>query len=241
VIVGGSLGMVCLGYEQTVPVTMEQIIHHLNPVSRACRRALVVGCLPFGAYQASDEDAIRNSIRLLKEGGAVSSKIEGAGIMVERLRAIVDAGIPCVGHLGITPQYIAKMGGYKARGKTAEDAASILQEALALQDAGAWAIELECVTAPVAEYISGRLDIPTIGIGSGTGCDIQSLILHDTLGMFDRFVPKHSKQYAHIWDQALDGLKSFAVEVREKRFPEDSNTFKISREELEKFYKLAGA
>ncbi len=240
VIVGGSLGMVCLGYEQTVPVTTEQILHHLRPVSAACKRACVVGCLPFGAYQACDEDAVRNSIRLLKEGGAVSSKIEGAGVMVQRLRAIVSAGIPCVGHLGITPQYMAKMGGYKAKGRQAEEAKRILDDALQLQEAGAWAVELECVAAPVAEYISGRLEIPTIGIGSGVGCDIQSLILHDTLGMFEKFVPKHSKQYVNVWQTAVEGLKTYVAEVKAEAFPTQANTFKISEEELKNFFCLVG-
>jgi len=240
IIVGGSLGMVCLGYEQTVPVTMDQILHHLKPVAAACKRALVVGCLPFGAYQVNNEDAVRNSIRLIKEGGATSSKIEGAGIMVGRLKAIVDAGIPCMGHLGVTPQYMAMMGGYKAKGREAAGAKRILDDCWRLQDAGAWAIELECVAAPVAEYISGKLDIPTVGIGSGTGCDIQSLILHDTLGMFDRFIPKHTKQYVNLWQIAVEGLKKYVAEVKTQQFPTRANMFTISDEELKSFFELVG-
>jgi 3-methyl-2-oxobutanoate hydroxymethyltransferase len=240
VIVGGSLGMVCLGYEQTIPVTMDQILHHLKPVVAACQRACVVGCLPFGAYQVSNEDAVRNSIRLIKEGGAVSSKIEGAGIIVDRMRAIVAAGIPCVGHLGVTPQYMAQMGGYKAKGKEAAGAKRILEDALRLQDAGAWAIELECVAAPIAAYISEKMEIPTIGIGSGTDCDIQSLILHDTLGMFERFIPKHSKQFANLWQLVVEGLKKYVEEVKAKEFPTKANTFKIADEELKAFFELVG-
>ena len=240
IIVGGSLGMVCLGYEQTVPVTMDQIIYHLKPVTKACERACVVGCLPFGAYQVNNDDAVRNSIRLIKEGGAVSSKVEGSGIMVERLKAIVDAGIPCMGHIGVTPQYMAKMGGYKAMGREARGAQQLLEDSLRLQDAGAWAIELECVAAPIAQYISEKLEIPTVGIGSGTGCDIQSLILHDALGMFERFVPKHTKQYVNLWDIAVENLKKFVGEVKDKKFPTKENTFRIKDEDLKEFLELVG-
>lgn len=239
VIAGGSLGMVCLGYANTVPVTMDQIIHHTKPLADACKRAVVVGALPFGAYQVSDEDAVRSAIRVYKEAGADSTKIEGGGPMAKRLKAIVDAGIPCQGHVGFTPQYIAKLGGFKAQGRNAIDAKKVLDEALELQEAGAWAIEVECVAAPVAEYISEQLDIPTVGIGSGSGCDIEVQIIHDLLGMFDRFVPRHTKQYMNIWKMAVECLKQYDKEVKTREFPASNNTFKIPEDELRKFHELA--
>jgi len=202
----------------------------------------VVGPLPFGYYQASDEDAIRNSIRMIKEAGVQSTKIEGAGIMANRIRAVVNAGIPCMAHLGVTPQYYAMMGGYRAKGRQAAEAKKILDQALAVQDAGAWAIELECVAAPVAEYITEKLEVPTLGTGAGVGCDIQGLILHDVLGMFDpdRHTPKHSKQYVNLWQIAVEALQRFDQEVKAKQFPAKANTFKISDEELKGFFELVG-
>ncbi len=243
IICGGSVGMVCLNYETTVPVTIEQLIHHLKAVTAAAKRALVVGPLPFGYYQVSDEDAVRNAVRMMKEAGVQSTKIEGAGVMLSRIRAVVNAGIPCMGHLGVTPQYYAMMGGYKAKGRQAIDAKRILDEALAVQDAGAWCVELECVAAPVAEYVTGKLEIPTLGTGAGTGCDIQGLILHDVLGMYDpdRHTPKHSKKYVDLWGIAVDALKRFDQEVKAKQFPSKANTFSISDDELERFFELAGA
>jgi 3-methyl-2-oxobutanoate hydroxymethyltransferase len=242
IICGGSVGMVCLGYETTVPVTMEQLLHHLKPVAAAAKRALVVGPIPFGYYQVSDEDAVRSAIQLVKEAGVQSTKVEGAGIMLNRLRAIVKAGIPCMGHLGVTPQYYAMMGGYRAKGREATDAKRILDEALAVQEGGAWSVELECVAAPVAEYITARLDIPTLGTGSGVGCDIQGLILHDVLGMYDpdRHTPKHSKKYVDLWGNAVEALKRFDQEVKTKQFPTKANTFKISDEELQAFFEAVG-
>ncbi|MBI2528255.1 MAG: 3-methyl-2-oxobutanoate hydroxymethyltransferase [Candidatus Rokubacteria bacterium] len=236
IFVGGSLGMVVLGYENTIPVTMEDILHHLKAVVRGARRALIVAPLPFGSYHVSNEQAIANAIRLM-QAGADSAKTQGAGLTVERVRAITAANIPCVGHAGLTPQFIAKLGGHRAVGKTAEEARAIYDDCLALQDAGAWAIELECVPAALGKVICEKLSIPVISTGSGVDCDGQLLNLYDALGLYRRFKPRFAKQYVNLWEIALEHLRAYTGEVKGKAFPDDAHSIGMPEDELEKFLK----
>lgn len=220
ILVGDSLGGVMLGYENTIPVKMEEMLHHTLAVSRGVKRALVIGDMPFMSYQASDEDAVRNAGRFVKEARAHAVKIEGGEEMCPRVKAIVNAGIPVMGHIGLTPQSINKFGGYKVQGREEGRAEQLLSDAKALEKAGCFSIVLECVPSSLAKKITGAVSIPTIGIGAGLDCDGQVLVIHDMLGLTaGNFKPKFVKQYAQLGEQTQNAVKKFAEEVRGKKFP----------------------
>jgi 3-methyl-2-oxobutanoate hydroxymethyltransferase len=225
ILVGDSLGNVVLGYDTTVPVTMDEILHHVRPVVRATRSVHVVADMPFMSYQTGVADAMRNAGRLLKEGGAQSVKLEGGVKVAETVRALVDAGIPVMGHLGLTPQSINQLGGYKVQGKTPAAAVRLLNDAMALQEAGAYAVVLETVPVHVAQAITDKLDIPTIGIGAGAGTDGQVQVWHDLLGLFTDFTPKHAKRYADLGESAVSALKAYLHEVQDGSFPTEKESF----------------
>lgn len=235
ILVGDSLAMVMMGLDSTNPVTMEVMLHHGRMVARGAKQAFLVGDMPFMSFQVSVEEAVRNAGRFLQEGGMEAVKLEGGRAMADRVRAITQAGIPVMGHIGLTPQSVSSLGGYKVQGKTAVAAYTLLQDALALQEAGCFSLVLEAVPAPVAAEISRRLAIPTLGIGAGAGCDGQVLVYHDLLGLFDKFQPKFVKQYANIGEQILRALDQYRQEVTEKTFPAESHTFAMPDEELAQF------
>ena len=235
ILVGDSLAMVMMGLDSTNPVTMEVMLHHGRMVARGAKQAFLVGDMPFMSFQVSVEEAVRNAGRFLQEGGMEAVKLEGGRAMADRVRAITQAGIPVMGHIGLTPQSVSSLGGYKVQGKTAVAAYTLLQDALALQEAGCFSLVLEAVPAPVAAEISRRLAIPTLGIGAGAGCDGQVLVYHDLLGLFDKFQPKFVKQYANIGEQILRALDQYRQEVTEKTFPAESHTFAMPDEELTQF------
>ena len=225
ILVGDSLGNVVLGYDSTIPVTMEEMLHHVKPVVRATRTTHVVADMPFMSYQTGIGEAMQNAGRLLKEGGAQSVKLEGGARVAETVRALVDAGIPVMGHLGLTPQSINQLGGYKVQGKTPAAAVRILNDAMALQEAGAYAIVLETVPVHVARIITEKLDIPTIGIGAGPETDGQVQVWHDLLGLCTEFVPKHAKRYAILADTIVGAVRTYADEVRSGAFPTEKESF----------------
>ncbi|WDN88126.1 3-methyl-2-oxobutanoate hydroxymethyltransferase [Desulfosarcina sp. BuS5] len=234
ILVGDSLGMVVLGYEDTVAVTMNEMVHHTRAVSRAVKRSLVVGDMPFGSYNSSFEKAVENATRLIKEGGADSVKLEGGKNMAPVVETIVKAGIPVQGHIGLTPQTVSALGGYKAQGKSAEAARALIEDARALEDAGCFSIVLEAVTAQIARMVTEAVSIPTIGIGSGIHCDGQVLVTHDMVGLFDRFTPKFVKQYAKINESINQAIISYKEDVEKRRFPGEKHAFNIKADELEK-------
>ena len=236
ILVGDSLGMVCLGYEDTLSVTMEDMIHHTRAVSRGAKNALVVADMPFMSYQTSVYDAVVNAGRLMKEGRAQAVKLEGGKEVVEQIKAIVNASIPVVAHIGLTPQSINAFGGFKVQGKSEEAAKRLLEEARAVEEAGAFAVVLECVPAKLAELISKKISIPTIGIGAGAGCDGQVLVYQDMLGMYSDFVPKFVKQYAKVGEVMKKAFEEYIKEVKDGVFPEEKHTFKIDEEVIEKLY-----
>ena len=225
VLVGDSLGMVCLGYDSTIPVTMDDMVRHTRAVVRGTERPLVVTDMPFMSFQPSVEEALKNAGRLVQEGGAQSVKLEGAGPTVEKVRRIVEAGIPVMGHLGLTPQSVHQFGGYRVQGKARKDALRLLEDAKALQDAGAYALVLELVPAPLARLISQKLSIPTIGIGAGPHCDGQVQVIHDILGLYDDFVPKHTRQYLNLSETIAAALQRYAQDVRDGVFPTAKESF----------------
>ena len=235
VLVGDSAAMVMLGHASTVTVTLDEMIFLTRAVTRAARRPLVIGDLPFGSYEVSDEQAVSSAIRMLKEGGADCVKLEGGGRMVSRARAIAESSIGVMGHIGLTPQSATKLGGFRAQGRTADAALALYDEALALQDAGCFAIVLEAVPAPVATRITQALDVPTIGIGAGAGCDGQVLVWHDLLGMYDGPAPRFVKQYGQIAEEIGEALAAYVSEVRTGAFPEEQHTYSIPEAELEEF------
>jgi 3-methyl-2-oxobutanoate hydroxymethyltransferase len=226
ILVGDSLGNVVQGVANTLPVTMDEMIYHTRMVSRAAASAMVVGDMPFLSYQTHKTEAVRNAGRFLKEAGAEAVKLEGGSQMAEAIRAIVDAGIPVVAHIGLTPQYIHMMGGFKVQGKDEAAREKILADARAIQDAGAFSVVIEAVPASLAKEIHEMLHIPTIGIGAGPDCDGQVLVLHDILGLFDRFTPKFVKRYANLKDQALKAVKEYKQEVESGSFPSQEHSFK---------------
>jgi 3-methyl-2-oxobutanoate hydroxymethyltransferase len=233
VLVGDTAAMVMLGHEgTTVPVTVDEMLFLTRTVSRQSRRPIVVGDLPFGSYQVSDEDAVRNAIRFVKEGGADVVKLEGA---VSRVRAIVEAGIPVMAHVGLTPQSATMLGGFKTQGKTAEAALKLVDEAHALEDAGAMSIVLEAIPAPVAARITAELSIPTFGIGAGPDCDGQVLVYHDLLGLTEGHLPRFVKRYANLSREIRDALEAYAAEVRSGAFPGAEHTYEMPAEELAEF------
>lgn len=219
ILVGDSLGMVIMGYENTIPVTMEEIIHHLKAVSRARPKALVVGDLPFMSYQASVEDAVRNAGRLVKEGGAESVKLEGGERYVQVIEAIVNASIPVVGHLGLTPQSLHQMGGYRIQGRDNESAEKMVREAKALENAGCFAIVLEGIPWTLAGQITASVSIPTIGIGAGAHCDGQVLVLNDMLGIHEKPLPKFVKVYDQLGERIKKAVSAYVTEVKDGSFP----------------------
>ena len=234
ILVGDSLGMVVLGYENTLAVTLEEMIHHGKAVVRGSQRAMVVMDLPFMTYQVNRDDALRNAGRVIQETGAQAVKLEGGIEVVEAVRGMVEAGIPVMGHLGLTPQSVGQLGGYKVQGKDKEAAKKMFEDAKALEEAGAFAIVLECVPWQLAEFITAQLSIPIIGIGAGKNCDGQVLVFHDVLGMFDEFRPKFVKQYLNLREEMVKGIKDYVGEVKKGDFPGEEHIFNLgeSLEEL---------
>jgi 3-methyl-2-oxobutanoate hydroxymethyltransferase len=235
VLVGDSAAMTVLGHESTVPATMDEMLVLTRAVTRGARRPLVVADMPFGSFQVSDDDAVRNAIRFVKEAGADAVKLEGAGPTLSRVRAIVGAGIPVMGHLGLTPQSATMLGGFKAQGRSAEKALALLSDARALEAAGCFSLVLEAVPAPVARRVTERLAIPTIGIGAGVDCDGQVLVWHDLLGLYEGRTARFVKRYADVGEVVRTALERYAEDVRERRFPEEQHTYAIPEEELEVF------
>jgi 3-methyl-2-oxobutanoate hydroxymethyltransferase len=227
ILVGDSLGNTVLGYDSTVPVTMEDMLHHTKAVARGAPNALIVGDMPFMSYQTGTSDAIRNAGRFLQEAGAQAVKLEGGAPVVETVRALVSIGIPVMGHLGLTPQSINQLGGHKVQGKTPAAAVRLLADAAALQDAGAFAIVLECVPAALAGVITERLSIPTIGIGAGPHCDGQVQVLVDLLGLDPDFSPRHAKQYAHLAEEIQGAVQRYQREVQAGDFPTARESFSM--------------
>jgi 3-methyl-2-oxobutanoate hydroxymethyltransferase len=225
ILVGDSLGMVVLGYESTLPVTIEDMIHHTRAVVRGTQKALVVGDMPFMTYHASIPEAVHNAGRFLQEAGAQAVKIEGGVPMAETVKRIVECGIPVMGHIGLTPQSINQLGGFKVQGKSSEAASRMIADARALEEAGAFAVVLECVPAPLSKLITDRISIPTIGIGGGVHCDGQVQVINDLLGLFPDFVPRHAKQYVRLGDQIQVAVAQYIQEVRSKAFPTPKESF----------------
>jgi 3-methyl-2-oxobutanoate hydroxymethyltransferase len=235
ILVGDSAAMVMLGHSSTVTVTMDEMIFLTRTVTRVAHRPLVIGDLPFGSYQVSDEDAVRNAIRFVKEAGTDAVKLEGAGRMLSRARAIAESGIPVMGHVGLTPQTATALGGFKAQGRTAENARRIYDDALRLEEAGCFAIVLEAVPAPVAERITKALTVPTIGIGAGAACDGQVLVWHDLLGLYEGRAPRFVKQYADVASVIRGALDAYVADVRAGTFPEEQHTYSMPDDELALF------
>jgi 3-methyl-2-oxobutanoate hydroxymethyltransferase len=235
ILVGDSAANNVLGYDGTSPVTMDEMVMLTRAARRGTEHAFLLGDLPFGSYQVSDEEAVRNGIRLVKEAGADGVKLEGAGPSVSRARTLVEAGIPVMGHLGLTPQSVTMLGGFRAQGRTAEKAVRLYEDALALQAAGCFAIVLEAVSAPVAARISEALEVPTIGIGAGAGCDGQVLVWHDLLGVTEGQVPRFVKAYAELASVVRSALQAYAEDVRSGAFPEERHSYAMPADELARF------
>jgi 3-methyl-2-oxobutanoate hydroxymethyltransferase len=238
ILVGDSAAMVVLGHDSTVPATMDEMLFLTRAVTRGAHRPLVVADMPFGSFQTSDQEALHNGVRFLKEAGADAVKLEGAGTMLSRVRALVGAGIPVMGHIGLTPQSATMLGGFKAQGRTAAKARQLFEDALALEAAGCFAIVLEAVPTAVAARITKALAIPTIGIGAGAGCDGQVLVWHDLLGLYEGHAPRFVKQYADLAPAIRRALETYATEVRSGAFPEEQHTYAMPEEELALFESL---
>lgn len=236
ILVGDSVGMVCLGYPDTLSVTMEDMLHHTKAVARGAKNALIVADMPFMSYQTSIYDAVVNAGRLIKEGHAQAVKLEGGASVLEQIKAIVNASIPVMGHIGLTPQSINAFGGFKVQGKSESAARKLIEDAQSIEAAGAFAIVLECVPAKLAELISSKVSIPTIGIGAGKGCDGQILVYQDMLGMFSDFKPKFVKQYANTGEIMKSAIKNYIDEVQSSSFPSQEYEFKIDDSVLNKLY-----
>ncbi|MFO8101765.1 MAG: 3-methyl-2-oxobutanoate hydroxymethyltransferase [Dehalococcoidia bacterium] len=230
ILVGDSLGMVMLGYDSTIPVTIEEMLHHTRAVCRGARNALVVGDMPFMTYHTSVEDALRNAGRFLQEGGCQAVKLEGGEAVAEKVSHIVAAGIPVMGHLGYTPQSTHQLGGPRAIGKNVEAAQQLIRDARALEEAGAFSIVLELVPAPLAKVVTEKVKIPTIGIGAGKDCDGQVQVIHDLLGLIADFVPRHAKQYARIHETMKTAITEYISEVKEGAFPTEENSPKMDED-----------
>jgi 3-methyl-2-oxobutanoate hydroxymethyltransferase len=240
VLVGDSAAMTVLGNDSTVPATMDEMLMLTRAAARGAERPLVVADMPFGSFQVSDEEAVRNGVRFVKEAGADAVKVEGAGSTLSRVMALVGAGIPVMGHIGLTPQSATMLGGFRAQGRTAEKARQLLQDARALEAAGCFAIVLEAVPAQVAARITESLSIPTIGIGSGHGCDGQVLVFHDLLGLYDGKAPRFVKRYADLAAETRSALERYAADVRSGAFPGDEHTYSIPEDELAAFEEAVG-
>jgi 3-methyl-2-oxobutanoate hydroxymethyltransferase len=240
ILVGDSLGMVVLGYDSTVPVTMDEMIHHAKAARRGTKYAFLIGDMPFMSYQVSREESIRNAGRFMKEAGCDAVKLEGGDEVLDVTKAIIDAGIPVLGHLGLTPQTVSKLGGYRVQGKDADAAKKMLDQALRLEQAGCFAIVLECVPDKVASLITGKLKVPTIGIGAGPGCDGQVLVTNDMIGLFDRFVPKFVKQHIKLSLLLSEAFGKYRDEVEKGIFPSKEHCFAIKDEEARKLARKQG-
>ena len=227
ILVGDSLGMVVLGHDSTVPVTMDDMVHHVKAVSRGARHALIVGDLPFMSYHVDAVQALSNAARLIQEGGAHAVKLEGGEGVAETVRRIVECGIPVMGHVGLTPQSVNAFGGYRVRGRGREEAASILKDAAALERAGAFAVVLELLPDSLAAAVTRRLSIPTIGIGAGPHCDGQVQVLHDMLGLYEEFVPKHTRRYANLAETVSAALGRYMSDIKDGAFPGDAESFHL--------------
>jgi len=232
ILVGDSLGMVVLGYDSTIPVTLEVMLHHTKAVVRGTKKALVVGDMPFMTYQISMEEAMRNAGRFMQEAGCQAVKLEGGVTVADKVKKMVDCGIPVMGHIGLTPQSINQFGGHKIQGKTPEAAARLLEDARALDKAGAFAVVLETVPAPLAALITKKISIPTIGIGAGAGCDGQVQVINDILGSYTDFVPKHAKQYAKIASIMSIAIAQYHSEVKAGQFPTEAQSFPLDESVL---------
>lgn len=233
ILVGDSLAMTVLGLETTVPITMEEMIHHIRPVVRGAKNPMIVGDMPFGSYNESEEQAVKNATRFMKEGGCDVIKLEGGSEIAETVKNIINAGIPVMGHIGLTPQTISQLGGFKIQGKNMESAKALLDDAKELEKAGAFAIVLECVPEELGKAISKQLSIPVIGIGAGRYTDGQILVFHDLVGLFERFTPKFVKKYANVGEEIFKAIDTYKREVKEVKFPEDQHVFAgLSEEDI---------
>ncbi|HUV53262.1 MAG TPA: 3-methyl-2-oxobutanoate hydroxymethyltransferase [Dehalococcoidia bacterium] len=237
ILVGDSLGMVVLGYGSTIPVTMDEMIHHTKAVVRGATKALIVGDMPFMTYQVSIEDALRNAARFMQEGGAQAVKLEGGEVMAETVKKIVSYGIPVMGHIGLTPQSVHQLGGFKVVGKTSEAAIRMLNDAIALDEAGAFAIVLECVPEPLSKLITEKVSAPTIGIGAGKYCDGQVQVISDLLGLYTDFVPKHAKQYARLFEIIKKATADYMAEVKAGTFPTEKQSYPMDESILSELAK----
>ncbi|MFQ5874921.1 MAG: 3-methyl-2-oxobutanoate hydroxymethyltransferase [Dehalococcoidia bacterium] len=232
ILVGDSLGMVVLGYESTVFVTMEDMLHHIRAVARGSKSALIVGDMPFMSYRTGQTEALVNAGRLLQEGGAQAVKLEGGEDVAETVNHIVSNGVPVMGHIGLTPQSVHQLGGYKCQGKTPEKAAQLLKDARALEEAGAFSMVLESVPAPLAKLITQRVSVPTVGIGAGVHCDGQVQVIHDILGMFPDIKPKHARRFANLHESTASAVAEYMEQVRSATFPTDKESFRMNEEVL---------
>jgi len=232
ILVGDSLGMVMLGYESTIPVTIEEMIHHTKAVVRGAKKALIIGDMPFMTYHVSVSDALYNAARFIQEGAAQAVKLEGGEVVAEKVRRLVDCGIPVMGHIGLTPQSIQQLGGFKVQGKAVEEAKKLLNDARVLEEAGAFAIVLECTPAPLSKLITERLTIPTIGIGAGPDCDGQVQVISDILGLYTDFVPKHAKQYARLAGEIKTAVSSYISEVKSLSFPTAKQSYTVDEDDI---------
>lgn len=236
ILIGDSLGMVCLGYKDTLSVTMEDMIHHTRAVSRGAKDALIVADMPFMSYQTSVYDAVTNAGRLVKEAGAEAVKLEGGAEVYDQIKAIVKAQIPVMGHIGLTPQSVNIFGGFKVQGKGEESARKIINDAKLLEEAGAFAITLECIPAALSKIITESVSVPTIGIGAGSDCDGQILVYQDMLNMFSDLKPKFVKQFANVGDLMKEGISDYIKEIQQGTFPAQEHTFRIDNEIIKKLY-----
>ena len=233
ILVGDSLGNVVLGYGSTVPVTMDEMLHHVKAVVRGTQKAHIVADMPFMSYQTDGSEALRNAGRFLKEAGAQSVKLEGGRRVAETVRLMVEAGIPVMGHIGLTPQSVNQLGGYRVQGKSPKAAAELIEDALALEGAGVYSLVLESVPAPLAKLITERLSVPTIGIGAGPHCDGQVQVFHDLLGLFTDFVPKHARRYAELGEAIRAAVVEYIKDVESGRFPAEAESFTMKESALE--------
>ena len=238
ILVGDSLGMVVLGYANTLPVTMEEMLHHCRAVARGAKSALLIGDMPFMSYQADVNEAVRNAGRFLQQAGMEAVKLEGGRERADAVRAIVGAGIPVMGHLGLTPQSVNQLGGFRPQGRNASAAQRLLEDALLLEEAGCFSLVLESVPARLAEFVSQKISIPTIGIGAGAGCDGQVLVTHDLLGLFERFTPKFVKKYADFHGEMGRAFSEYLADVQSRAFPAAEHSVEMSDEEWESFLKV---
>lgn len=237
ILVGDSLGMVMLGYESTIPVTMDEMIHHTKAVVRGAKKALIIGDMPFMTYHVSVSDALRNAARFIQEGGAQAVKLEGGEVVAEKVKRLVECGIPVMGHIGLTPQSIHQLGGFKVRGKATEEARKLLNDAVVLEQAGAFAIVLECIPAGLSRLITEKASIPTIGIGAGPDCDGQVQVISDILGLYTEFVPKHAKRYVNLAGEIRAVISNYINEVKSCSFPTVEQSYSIDESIIEELRK----